>query len=180
MTMAEKDVTDEMEQFETELLELADKQQIHDCVYRYGRGIDRHDEAILRTVFHADSVDIHGDVTLSRDDFIPWANQWHENVAVSHQHNMTTHFSDIDGDDAHAVTYVIFCLCRKDGVTIQVGGGRYIDRLQRRDGVWQILIRRITIDWRFNEDRSTATSLGGHQRGTWDRSDPSYAFVEAL
>lgn len=170
-------MNDDTEPFADALRILIDKQEIRDCVCRYGRGIDRHDEDVLRTVFHPDAIDNHGDVTLRRDEFIEWGNQWHENVAVAHTHNMTSHFSDIDGDEAHAMTYVIFGLCRKDGVTLHIGGGRYIDRLQKREGGWGIVVRRITIDWRFDTDRSTADILAGHPRGTWDRSDPSYAFL---
>lgn len=169
-------MTDDLDARAQAVAELLDKQAIRDCVCRYGRGIDRHDEEFLRTVFHPDAIDTHGDVTLGRDEFITWGNKWHENVSASHSHNMTSHFSDVDGNEAHAMTYVIFGLCRKDGTTLHVGGGRYIDRLQRRDGEWKVIVRQITIDWRFNADRSGASSLAGHPHGTWDSTDPSHSF----
>lgn len=155
---------------------LADKDAIRECVHRYARGIDRHDEEILRAVFHADAVDNHGSVVLGRDAFVTWANEWHEAVSVQHVHAMTSHMSDIAGDEAHAVTYVLFTLCRKDGTTVHTGGGRYIDRLERRDGEWRIVLRRLVIDWRMNASAPAhgLERLAQHPRGTWDTADPSY------
>ena len=59
------------------LRRLADKEAIRDCVHRFARGVDRHDESILRSVFHGDALDNHGDVVLGRDEFAAWANEWH-------------------------------------------------------------------------------------------------------
>jgi len=156
------------------LQRLADKDAIRECVHRYARGIDRHDEEILRAVFHADAVDNHGSVTLGRDAFVTWANEWHVNVSTHHMHGMTTHISDIAGDEANAITYVLFTLCRKDGKTVHTGGGRYVDRLARRDGDWRITHRRLVIDWRMNASAPTAKHLAQHAQGTWDTTDPSY------
>jgi hypothetical protein len=156
---------------------LTDKEAIRECVHRYARGIDRHDEQILRSVFHAHGVDNHGNVVLGREAFVKWANEWHENVSVHHLHGMTSHISDVVGDEAHAVTYVLFALCRKDGKTVHTGGGRYVDRLERQNGHWRIVLRRLVIDWRMNSSAPAAElkRLAQHPQGTWDRSDLSYA-----
>jgi hypothetical protein len=160
------------------LRHLADKEAIRDCVNRYARGLDRHDEEILRSVFHADAVDNHGSVVLGRDAFVSWANEWHVNVSTRHMHGMTSHISDIEGDEAHAVTYVLFALCRKDGKTVHLGGGRYVDRLARREGDWRIVLRRLVIDWRMNASAPAAQKqLAQHPHGTWDLTDPSYAHL---
>jgi hypothetical protein len=94
-------------------------------------------------------------------------------------HGMTTHISDIASDEAHAVTYVLFTLCRKDGKTVHTGGGRYVDRLERRDGEWRIVLRRLVIDWRMNSSEPTLAlkRLTRYPHGTWDTSDPSYAHM---
>jgi hypothetical protein len=147
-------------------------------VQRYARGIDRHDERILRSVFHAGAVDNHGSVVLGRDAFVTWANEWHAKVSVHHMHGMTSHICDVVGDEAHAVTYVLFTLCRKDGRTVHFGGGRYVDRLARREGEWRIVLRRLVIDWRMNSSAPPEQKhLTQHARGTWDITDPSYAHL---
>ena len=56
--------------------------------------------------------------------------------------------------------------------------GRYVDRLERRDGVWRIAIRRATVELAFTADASLLQSeFFKDQRfvkGTRDRSDLSY------
>src|SRR5512140_1867312 len=42
------------------LTELLDREAIRDCIYRYCRGIDRADEAALRSAYWPDATDRHG------------------------------------------------------------------------------------------------------------------------
>jgi hypothetical protein len=48
------------------------------------------------------------------------------------------------------------------------GSGRYIDRLEKRDGVWKVALRRTMTDSRFESES------GPPGEGQWDPSDPSY------
>jgi hypothetical protein len=56
--------------------------------------------------------------------------------------------------------------------------GRYIDRLERRDGAWKIAVRRSTVELAFTADASLVQSPFftdlGYLKGTRDRDDPSY------
>ena len=40
---------------------MLDKDDIRDAIYRYARGVDRGDLALIRTAYHADAWDEHGD-----------------------------------------------------------------------------------------------------------------------
>jgi hypothetical protein len=64
----------------------------------------------------------------------------------------------------------------RDGKTATLIGGRYLDRLERRDGAWRIALRRCTIEWTLNGDGSLLHSgaFEGFVKATWDKSDPSY------
>jgi hypothetical protein len=158
-----------------ELQYLLDRQAILDCVYRYCRGLDRHDPELLASAFHPDAVDNHGNFVGYIPDFVKWGNALHGAGFLAHTHNITCHFADIDGDVAHAESYVIFVLRRKDSTTVLVGGGRYLDRFERRNGIWKIALRRLITDWRFEADGSVFTlSPDGYPHGTWDHQDPSY------
>ena len=80
-------------------------------------------------------------------------NDAHAQAFVDHLHNLTTHTVDIDGDTAHAETYVIGTMRIRDGKTLSLMGGRYLDRLERRNGQWRIVLRRCTIEWASNAER---------------------------
>jgi hypothetical protein len=68
-------------------------------------------------------------------------------------------------------------LTRKgDGEVSDIAGGRYLDRLERRDGEWRIAARRVIVEWCCVVDGAGA--LFGPQSGfpaaRWDRADISY------
>jgi ketosteroid isomerase-like protein len=153
---------------------LLDRRAIQDCTIRYSHGLDRHDEALLASVFHPGAVDNRGNFVGYIPEFVAWGNSVHEQMAFAHTHNITCHFADISGDEAHTESYVIFCLRLKDGKTVQVGGGRYLDRLEKRRGEWRIIPRRLIMDWRFFADGTLFATDDGYFHGTWDRSDISY------
>ncbi len=163
-----------IEQLEETVRSQQDRQAILDCVIRYARGLDRHDEEVLASVFHDDAIDHHGDFIGTREEFVPWANALHEADWTAHTHFMANNRVDIDGDVAHSETYVLFVLRRKREDMIDVGGGRYVDRLERRDGEWRISARELVIDWRGEMQTSDYRRAFTYPTGTWDRSDPSY------
>lgn len=157
---------------------LSDRLAIRDTVHRYCRGVDRHDVEMMNSIFYADGIDNHGDVLCYRHEFAGWGNGLHEKVSVAHGHYITTQLIRLDGDEAQAESYVVFVLKRKDGTTIHVGGARYLDRLERRAGLWRIVLRRTVMEWRcdFAQDRP-AERLAALPTGSWERRDPSYSLL---
>ncbi len=157
------------------LRELSDRQDIFRIVNTYTRGVDRHDVEIMRSVFHADAMDNHGDFLGDVDAFIEWVNTGHSAVCEAHMHNVTTHTCEIDGDTAHAESYVIVILRPKDGEPVRISGGRYLDRLERRDGEWRIALRKVVMEWRARIDGGPwIGNRRGYPGGRWDRQDMSY------
>ena len=110
--------------------------------------------------------------------FAQWANQLHDSDFGIHSHNITNHICRIDGDRAQAESYVLYGLTRKSEDQIWLGSGRYLDRLEKRDGVWRISYRKTIIDWMFAADASPmSTEYFRSQKypaGTHDRDDLSY------
>lgn len=160
---------------------LEDREAIRDCVTRVSRGLDRHDRDIVRSAFHDDAVINISDFVGRLSEFLEWSRAGHEALYGGHTHNITCHSVEIDGDTAHAESYVVMVLRHKDGTTVTVAGGRYIDRLERRAGEWRIALRRLAPDWRFTADGSVWTpGRAGIPYGTWDRDDISYQRPLAL
>ncbi len=169
---------DELAQLQRDVRYLMDRTQILDCIARHARGCDRHDADLISSTYHDDGIDEHGVVIKAGPDYGAWANRVHAATSQQHTHNITTHTCDIEGDTAHCESYVLVCLLGLDGKTTQVMGGRYIDRLERRDGVWRIAVRRSTVEWSFAADASLLQSpffTDQHfVKGTRDTGDLSY------
>jgi ketosteroid isomerase-like protein len=131
---------------DADLKNLIDRQAILDCMRRYCRGVDRRDHELIRSVYHADAIDDHGAFVGGREEFIEWGRLRNETGPISTQHHITNHSCEIDGDVAHAETYYIFNARNRDE-TVAEAGGRYLDRLERRDGEWRIAHRYCTVEW---------------------------------
>lgn len=168
---------DELEQLRRDVRFVKDRLEILDCVNKQSRGHDRHDVDLMSSVYHDDGVDEHGATVNTGRQYGGWANEQHASVFIDHLHNITTHTCEIDGDVAHCESYVIGTMRARDDETVALIGGRYLDRLDRRDGVWRIALRRCTIEWTMNGDTSLINSgaFEGFIKGTWDRDDLSYA-----
>jgi hypothetical protein len=155
---------------------LLDRLAIQDVVNRYARGLDRHDDDVLRSAFHEDAVDNHGPWVGGREAFVAWANGPCHGHTNAHLHQITTHNCEIDGDVAHTESYCQWVHRLKDEETVWVGGGRYVDRLEKRDDEWRIVVRRLVLDF-FYETKGTVFGTPAqveYAKGTWDRSDISY------
>ncbi|MFM9937012.1 MAG: nuclear transport factor 2 family protein [Novosphingobium sp.] len=131
--------------------QVADRLAIMDVLNRYARGIDRCDLTALRSVWWPEAVADYGTGEVNALD-------WSEGVIPAlatmrrTQHFLGNMLIDIDGAAATAETY-----CRAwhevnspDGPQEMEVGGRYLDRLEQRDGGWRLLHRRYVLDWSRN------------------------------
>jgi hypothetical protein len=158
---------------------LADRLAIQDVLCRYARGIDRCDEAVLRAVWWPGATADYGNGAGDAGD---WSGAVVTALGAMRrtQHFLGNMLIEIDGDGATAETY-----CRAyheiDGTggpeEMEVGG-RYLDRLEKRDGEWRIAQRRYVLDWNRNTPSTAAWDgplYGGLQRrGARAPDDPSY------
>lgn len=165
---------EEFEALKREVRYLRDRQEILDLVNTYCRGLDRLDPDLIANAFHPDAIDNHYDFVGGVEAFVPYAIEVESRLAGTH-HGISTHLCEIDGDTAHAESYVHFFLRRPDGKTASIGSGRYIDRLERRDGAWRIAVRQILMDTHSETD-GTPWARNAHlfHTGSRDRDDPSY------
>jgi hypothetical protein len=159
------------------LRELLDRQAIIECLHRYTRGLDRHDDELVLSAFHDDAVDDHGEGLFrgTPHGFVAWANGLHESIAGAHQHLTMNIVIELDGDSAHAESYVIVVFRRSDQESVDVLGARFADRLTRRDGEWRIATRVALVEWGGTMQVNPDMPPPGFQfPGRWDRTDASY------
>jgi hypothetical protein len=176
----EQAMTDlELEQLQRDVVYLLDRQAIFDCIASHARGHDRHDSEMITAAYHDDGVDEHGKAMNPGPKYAEWINPVHAAGSQNHLHNITTHTVEIDGDTAHAESYVLVTLLDHSGETARFINGRYIDRLEKRDGVWRIAVRRSTVEVMISADSSGLLHPlfreQGYSKGTRDTRDLSYA-----
>jgi hypothetical protein len=155
---------------------IVDRAQILDCLHRYTRGMDRLDRELARSAYHDDAIDDHGGFVANVEDFLDWAFDYHAKQ-IRHQHYVSNHCVELDGDTAHAETYYTFVGTDRDETNpVEIVGGRYLDRLERRAGRWAIAARVCVEEWRVlvpSALPSRVAAIVG--RGvTRDRDDVSY------
>lgn len=177
---------------QAQLDKLLDREAIKDCIFRYARGVDRFDKDLILSAFHADAIDEHGKFVGNRDAFVDWALAQHSKAHLSTQHCLMNHRCELDGNTAHAETYFMFVSMNREGKPLNLNGGRYVDRLEKREGVWGIVARKLVRDWADMDERpdmsdlSSMTStrgtlsdamrafMNGGQGSMRDKTDPSY------
>lgn len=162
--------------------QLIAKQEIREVLARYSRGIDRHDVEMVTSVYHPDARDRHGSTfSGTPEELVRWGNEEHARNWTAHLHQLTTSTIEVVGERAASETYVMWVQRRRDAPRVDVGGGRYLDRLERRDGEWRIRERELVVDWVFEADSEDRRDvMGRYPNGQWDPSDPSYEMFEEL
>jgi ketosteroid isomerase-like protein len=166
-------------QLERDVQYLMDRRAIEDVVHAHARGHDRFDVDLLTAAYHPDGIDEHGASAINTGhEYAEWANAIHAGGSQLHLHNITTHNCEIVGDVAHAESYVLVGLLNPDGKSVRLINGRYVDRLEKRDGKWKIALRRCTVDLLIAGDASILEmpqfKAGGYIKGVRDESDVSY------
>lgn len=165
-------------QLQRDVQYLKDRQAILDCVNNHARGCDRFDEELLSSTYHEDGVDEHGFAINPGAQYAGWANKVHAAGSLLHTHNITTHTCDINGNEAHAESYVMVALLNNDGASARIISGRYIDHLHKRDGQWKISLRRSTVDLLLSGDASILNApvfkQQGYTKGLRSQDDVSY------
>jgi hypothetical protein len=151
------------------------EREIRNTLVRYSRGIDRCDEALIRSVYHDDSYDDHGDFKGSGPEFAAW------DVPLLKQFEATMHdlgnvTLEVDGDSARAETYVVaYHVSRREETRHLITvGARYLDQFERRDDEWKIARRLVVIDWSKVERVDSSFPVEKYLQGARWPDDPSY------
>jgi hypothetical protein len=132
------------------LQELVDREAIRDCLYRYCRGIDRADEAALRSAYWPDAHDSHGAYNGPVEGFIQMALGVFK-TGPRNIHQVSNILIEFTGPAEALVESYFSALQRapdRQGVVRQVLlCGRYCDRFQKRGDEWRVAERTVVYDW---------------------------------
>jgi SnoaL-like domain len=166
---------------------LADRAEIQDCLCRYARGVDRGDWAMVRTTYHPDAYDAHGDYKGDIDGLIEWLDRRFAGVDNSMHFLGNCLIEFFGANHAFVETYFASRRLRPPGAAererlgagdamVREAWGRYADCFERREGVWRVAHRIVVLEQAY-----TAVALAGVRGNpdlTWgrrDADDPSHA-----
>ncbi len=170
-------MTDQAAQF-ADLQEILDRQRILECLLRYCRGMDRLDLELTLSAYHPGAIEDHGARIAPCEEFVPQVLEYHRVGEVRTQHVLANHLCEVEGAIAHAESYV-HCFSVLPTGRNRLSFGRFVDRLEKRQGGWGIVSRvslpEGAIDVTAFDDRAGMIDLPGTLgRASRDRNDPSY------
>lgn len=159
-----------------------DKSEIHDVILRYAHGVDRLDMEAVRSSYHPDAYDDHGDYKGGVDGLIEWIMGRHGSIPQS------THFIGnclVEPFGEHLALVETYFSRRRitpatpgaatpDAVVDAESIGRYVDRFERRNGEWRTARRIVVYDAAMTSPR---VSLPRNPSWAWARRDPDDAYA---
>ncbi len=156
------------------LQRLEDKEAIRDTLARIARGTDRYDTELLAASIHEDAELNMGGKIMDGATFAA-ALKPPVTSRPGRMHILGNERIEVSGDSATAESYLVSCqdVLVDDVRKTRIRAGRYVDRFERRDGVWK-LARRIMIDeWSRVDDVHEAVAITG-ESGAPKPGDFSY------
>ena len=160
--------------------ELSAHIEIRQVLMTYCRGVDRGDEALLRSVYHEGALDRHGTFNGTGADFAPYIVKAMDGSDVQGQHIIANVYIDLDGDEAKVESYfmAVHPYPGADGrYTLAFVGGRYLDDFALRHGRWAITDRTVVFDWsRDTIAGAEWAAAAAFPHGGRREADPAHGF----
>ncbi|WP_131737965.1 nuclear transport factor 2 family protein [Actinomadura roseirufa] len=129
---------------------LLDERDITRVVLRYAHGVDRGDVDMVGACYHPGAHDDHGYASGTVEELTARLRRRPPGRGVRH-HLIGNVLIDVRGEAAVSEAYFLCYMEDLDGsgtaAPIGLFAGRYVDRLERRDGAWRISRRVCVIDW---------------------------------
>jgi hypothetical protein len=163
---------------------IADRLEIQSVLYKYARGVDRRDWDLVRSTYHPDGYDDHGTYKGGIDGFIASLVKRHATVEQS-MHVLANCLIEFSGPDGALVetyfstyqrlspsagdarrAYLRGAPVKEDEAVEGTVYGRYVDRFERRDGVWRVAHRTVV----FEVYKGSPAPAGGGLAAGWTRA----------
>jgi len=130
-----------------ELQHLIDESKIRNLLDKYPRALDRQDHDLLGSLFHPGAVDDHGVYNGLASGYVEFMRA-QSRPGLNWMHHNGTKIIEIKADIAECETYTLaFCRMGEDRqpgydreMLLRI---RYLDRVEKRAGVWKIAHRRV-------------------------------------
>lgn len=150
-----------MSDMTAELQQYLDRAKVRECIERLARGEDRRNADMIKASCWPDSRKDYGVFAGSFQEYLDWVVPGSDAIILT-QHVLGQSHIELDGDTARTETHVLSYHRVNMGEQEQdsVIGGRYLDRLEKRDGEWRIAERTLIYDWFQDYGQSVDWSQG--------------------
>jgi len=137
-----------MDNISEDLKALLARDKIRECLICLARGEDRRDASMITKAYWPDSITDYGVFAGNFDEYLAWVVPGSPAIPCT-QHVLGQSFIQLEGDTARAETQVISYHRVNMGTEERdtCVGGRYLDRLEKRNGEWRIANRTMLYDW---------------------------------
>jgi hypothetical protein len=131
-----------------ELKNLLERDRIRDCIVRLARGEDRRDAKLITASYWPDSITDYGVFAGTFAEYLAWVVPGSPAIPVT-QHVLGQSLIELQGETARVETQVVSYHRVNMGTEERdtVIGGRYLDRIDKRNGEWRIAQRTMLYDW---------------------------------
>lgn len=142
----------ELEALSQVAAELKDRWAIHDVLVAYCVGVDRLDPGLVSSAYYPDATDRHGPFSYTGDRI---GEELIDRMRATNRvssHMILNERVEVHGEAARSECYYIAHEVQpspEDPAVDVISSfyGRYLDRLQKRDGSWKIIDRQVLVDW---------------------------------
>jgi hypothetical protein len=150
-----------MDTIAEELRALLDRDKIRECLVSLARGEDRRDGPMITSAYWPDSITDYGVFAGNFDEYLAWVVPGSPAIPAT-QHVLGQSFIRLESDTARVETQVISYHRVNMGTEERDTciGGRYLDRLEKRNGEWRIANRTMLYDWYQDFGLAIDWSLG--------------------
>lgn len=174
---------------------LEDRFHIEQVMRRWARAVDRRDWTLVRTVFHPGAIDDHGMYKGDIDGLIDWLKARHRCITMS-MHVLGNVLIEFTSENAALCESYVVAYQRYDAppgadqshILAALGENvdqadlpidvtmpaRYVDVLEKRDGVWRITNRTTIFEGRYILKGDNAPLDPAWTVGQRDGDDPLY------
>ena len=159
--------------------EISDRQAIADILYHHCRGLDRADTTALQSCYWPDAEVDYGNYVGPAQDFAGLVVAALQDSYELTRHALSNMLIHLQASRAHCETYVNADHLLPGAALEMCFGGRYLDLLEKRDGHWRILHRRVVMDWaktRQMEDLRGSEAFAVMAKGAHGAADPLHNF----
>jgi len=171
------------------ILQVWDRQEIEQLMYRHARSLDRMDGELMKSTYWPEAIEeledtITGQFQWSQKawDFVPMAMQGFSAVTKT-QHKITNLLIQLDGNTAGAESYVSShqqYSDEKGTIKESIVDGRHVFKLEKRNSEWRILHRLSVFEFNtsFDSNAVWADEIGEKFVPKRSKEDVSYRFLK--